>query len=830
MAFTTSESMSEGTLATAFPKAVVVALADLMDYGTGQSRRAQQQQQQHLQQHQKETTTTSSTMALESSSQKAVTQIRSIQTKSSSSCAPYDTMYWLGGDCLRATTATTMTTIMECATMKTDNTTATEMPAIVSPSNSSTSSSIISSNSSRGKEGHLAVLEDQIVDTTHKEDTNDSIGSHEMNTNANADIISRYHQQFLTEEVGTDRIDRRHSNNSNSIFTDSNSAEIHSVDYNDPMNSILVEDHDPPQTDFSRNYYSRNSNIRGIKNNDRHFRNKYNRKNGNQSSSLFCNKNTFSISETEEEDWYSATSSSPASCCGGYPSLLVYDNDDYNDTGNYNGDGDDDNDNCDTTTQERQKQQLQHQHEQQSEEKQHPHYYADFKPLRQFAFDEEDSEYSRTSGSALTPTKNRAGALVDGTDDNDAATTNTNDGGGSVLTNGSSIQSFMVINRPHININSSIPSNTSRSTRLTEKLERKNSKSSSSSRQRGYSHLHNVISSSGTSRTGNSVATNSDSDSVTHNNSLDYALSQSLMRKLQKHFPYGKRGDSFWLQYSLLRDGASLDSLLEMVQRDTNSNINNNNICSVLAIETVEGEVFGAFLTQTWRRSYRQWYGGGQSFLWTTENSGSSSSRKGKSFKDKNLKVFPYSFENSYVQLCDRDRMLVGGGGGDCGDNYERHSYGFGLALENDLLRGSSSPCTTFQSPSLSKIHSDGSSFEIRNLEVWTLTPCLSMVDNPSQGRVRVHKRDARTNTRKATKKKNTAKVAEHSNTTSDETTAAEIGNSFHDFYNCSHPNCQGIETMENNSEEFEASRSFPEVPRPKPKHRSRYICPSGSF
>jgi hypothetical protein len=74
---------------------------------------------------------------------------------------------------------------------------------------------------------------------------------------------------------------------------------------------------------------------------------------------------------------------------------------------------------------------------------------------------------------------------------------------------------------------------------------------------------------------------------------------------------------------------------------------------------------------------------------------------------------------------------LIGGGGND----------GFGLALESDLFTGSSNPCTTFCSPSLSKLHSDGSNFIIRNLEIWTLrTSCIaSMIENKSQGLTRVH-------------------------------------------------------------------------------------------
>jgi hypothetical protein len=54
------------------------------------------------------------------------------------------------------------------------------------------------------------------------------------------------------------------------------------------------------------------------------------------------------------------------------------------------------------------------------------------------------------------------------------------------------------------------------------------------------------------------------------------------------------------------------------------------------------------------------------------------------------------------------------------------HNWGFGLALQSDLLQGSSSPCITFGSPSLSKAHPDGSLFEIMNVELWTTTPCMT--------------------------------------------------------------------------------------------------------
>jgi hypothetical protein len=265
--------------------------------------------------------------------------------------------------------------------------------------------------------------------------------------------------------------------------------------------------------------------------------------------------------------------------------------------------------------------------------------------------------------------------------------------------------------------------------------------------------------------------TNNISTTVDAEDPSDYVLTPSLMQQLQRCFPMSKRGDSFFLQYSMVRDGANLQKLVEQCQHDTKY--------SVLAIETLEGEVFGAFVSQPWRRSH-QWYGGGESFLWTTTDTQSSTAAKRGDNRTNNkemdhakdwsinsiaavveyyndrsnsnynieenedeqeprtLQIFPYSFANPYIQLCDMERLLIGGGNGDELD----HHHGFGIALDRDLLSGSSHPCRTFNSPGLSQIHADGSPFEVRNVEVWNLTPCLSMVE--TQGRRIVHRRRSR--------------------------------------------------------------------------------------
>jgi hypothetical protein len=114
------------------------------------------------------------------------------------------------------------------------------------------------------------------------------------------------------------------------------------------------------------------------------------------------------------------------------------------------------------------------------------------------------------------------------------------------------------------------------------------------------------------------------------------------------------------------------------------------------------------------------------------------------------LDVFYWTGRNDLVQLCTHDMIAVGGGTFHSPDAELRSSLsdeerdlpppqnevftkadkgGFGLAIDAELLRGTSSPCATFNSPPLSKAHANGSPFEIINLEVWTLTPCNNVAD-----------------------------------------------------------------------------------------------------
>lgn len=196
------------------------------------------------------------------------------------------------------------------------------------------------------------------------------------------------------------------------------------------------------------------------------------------------------------------------------------------------------------------------------------------------------------------------------------------------------------------------------------------------------------------------------------------------MESLQGFLPYAISEENFWMKYSLLRDGASMHTLLQRVRGSPRT---------LIAIETSTGEVFGSFTSSPWRKNWN-YFGNGEAFLWKMRQPRSTPCHSiiDQAHLESELYVYPFTGDNLCVQLCTHDKLAVGGGvpteDPEKKDETE-NSYGFGIALDRDLLFGTSSTCATFSSPPLSREHADGSPFEIVNLEVWTLTPCRTDAD-----------------------------------------------------------------------------------------------------
>jgi hypothetical protein len=207
-----------------------------------------------------------------------------------------------------------------------------------------------------------------------------------------------------------------------------------------------------------------------------------------------------------------------------------------------------------------------------------------------------------------------------------------------------------------------------------------------------------------------------------------HVLSPPLMESLQAFLPTSKSGENFFMKYSMIRDGASLQTMLKRARGIQ---------YSILAVETIDGEVFGSFTGQAWRKSWN-YFGTGESFLWRMRHSRLEGTNGilDQAQKESEIDVYPYTGENEFIQLCTHDRIAVGGGIPEDDTLAEKktqnepsssplvdhdHDWGLGMALRSDLLQGSSSPCMTFGSPSLCKA---GNRFEVVNVELWTMTPC----------------------------------------------------------------------------------------------------------
>ena len=77
-----------------------------------------------------------------------------------------------------------------------------------------------------------------------------------------------------------------------------------------------------------------------------------------------------------------------------------------------------------------------------------------------------------------------------------------------------------------------------------------------------------------------------------------------------------------------------------------------------------------------------------------------------------NVEIFPWTVKNNYIQYFSDNFIVLGG------VSSER--------LDTDILYVLSEPCMIFDNPMLSQLSVDGI-FEVPNIEVWTLIPCMTL-------------------------------------------------------------------------------------------------------
>mmetsp|Transcript_30179 Transcript_30179/g.46028 ORF Transcript_30179/g.46028 Transcript_30179/m.46028 type:complete len:447 (-) Transcript_30179:1160-2500(-) len=198
-------------------------------------------------------------------------------------------------------------------------------------------------------------------------------------------------------------------------------------------------------------------------------------------------------------------------------------------------------------------------------------------------------------------------------------------------------------------------------------------------------------------------------------------LSPPMMNALRKFLPFAVSEDNFWLKYSMIRDGAAMRALLKQVRSSART---------VIAIETMDGDVFGSFTSSPWRPNGKRFYGNGESFLWKVkQNRYTECNNVQEQIElEKDIDVFKWSGKNYNIQalVSPDDDLVIGSGGDDQGDHFDDQGKGSGLMINSNLERGVSDGCLTFDSPRLNGSNTDAL-FEIANVEVWTLTPVESL-------------------------------------------------------------------------------------------------------
>ena len=158
---------------------------------------------------------------------------------------------------------------------------------------------------------------------------------------------------------------------------------------------------------------------------------------------------------------------------------------------------------------------------------------------------------------------------------------------------------------------------------------------------------------------------------------------------------------------------------------------------SIIAVLTMQGDVFGAFLADGIRRPqpFQAFYGEGESFLYSvggSSSSGDSQQGGGEVIGVADVRIYAWARTNYNFCYSSRTSISIGGGDGEVG-----------LYLEDTLTCGSTGPSQTFGNPALCRpqcFGGDGGEpmdtdalrspsgmrsedFEVAQVEVWGVDP-----------------------------------------------------------------------------------------------------------
>ncbi|KAI7868805.1 TLD-domain-containing protein [Spinellus fusiger] len=175
-------------------------------------------------------------------------------------------------------------------------------------------------------------------------------------------------------------------------------------------------------------------------------------------------------------------------------------------------------------------------------------------------------------------------------------------------------------------------------------------------------------------------------------------MTHELAEQLRPYLPHRYRLAPNWsLLYSIDQHGISLGTLYRLLKV-------NKGPC-LLIIKDSNDEIFGAFLNETLVCG-TSYYGTGECFLWKTTKTETENTQPHTvtSSLAPKIKVFPWTGKNEYMILSETNFIAIGGGNGK-----------FGLWLNEDLEKGHSEQCPTFDNEVLAL----KPEFSCMELEIW---------------------------------------------------------------------------------------------------------------
>lgn len=164
-------------------------------------------------------------------------------------------------------------------------------------------------------------------------------------------------------------------------------------------------------------------------------------------------------------------------------------------------------------------------------------------------------------------------------------------------------------------------------------------------------------------------------------------LTEKKLIEIHSHLPYYHQYKDFKLLYSMDKDGTSLVTMIDSGTEYENT---------ILVAKSDNNEVFGAYLSESLRVKYNDFYGTAETFIFTFYNTD-------------RIRVFPATRSNEFYIYTEPTKIAFG-----CSDE------NFSLSFEDNFSNCFTGTTATYNNPPLCKDNSK--SITVVNCELWTLS------------------------------------------------------------------------------------------------------------